>query len=117
MRRLMLLAIVFVCTSGTPSLLAHEKYRIVGVLVKVAATEVVIKTKDEHRFTVYLEDKTIYQRDKKKIAKPVLKVGQSVVVDALGDGDEDLGAVVVNLVPALKSAPAAASKSPSAPRK
>jgi hypothetical protein len=105
MRRLMLLVLVIAWTMGPLTVAAHEKFRIVGTLVKCLPTELVIKTKDGHRFTVFLDEKTVYQRDRKKIAKPVLEPGQSVVVDALGDAEDDLGAVVVNIVPAIKPSP------------
>ena len=37
--------------------------------------------------------------------KSDLTNGQTVVVDALGDGEDDPGAVTVNIVPAISSPP------------
>jgi arsenate reductase len=111
MRRLLtLLAMALLAVTAIG--LAHEKYRIVGTVTKRQATEMHVKTKEGHAFTIYLDEKTIYQRDKKPVRKAELKVGQTVVVDALGDGDDDLGAVVVNIVPAIPSPPAAKTPPP-----
>ncbi|MEO7276318.1 MAG: hypothetical protein ABIX28_10690, partial [Vicinamibacterales bacterium] len=69
------------------------------------ADQMKVKTKDGYRFTIFLDEKTVYQREKKKVPKAVLRNGQTVVVDALGDGEDDLGAVTVNIVPAIAPAP------------
>jgi hypothetical protein len=49
---------------------------------------------------------TLIYRDKQKVAATELKVGRSVVVDALGDSFDDLVALEVNIVPAIVPSPA-----------
>jgi hypothetical protein len=85
---------------GGTSLSAHDKYRIVGTVAKVAGTVLDVKqTKDGKTITMDMTAKTVVTRDKKKVGRAELKTGLSVVVDALGDSLDELDVVEVRIVP------------------
>lgn len=76
---------------------AHEKFRIVGTVVKVQATQVDVKAADGQTYEIDMDKKTGVTRNKKTVAMSELKAGQSVVVDALGHDMFDLVAVEIQL--------------------
>lgn len=83
---------------------AHDEFRFVGslVAVDVAKNRVSIKFKEngkEETVPVKLTQQTLITRDKQKVAKTELKVGLSVVIDALGDDYSDLEALEIKIVP------------------
>jgi hypothetical protein len=85
--------------SGT-TLSAHDKYRIVGTVAKVAGTVLdVTQTKDGKTITMDMTEKTVVTRDKKNVGRAELKTGLNVVVDALGDSLDELDVVEVRIVP------------------
>jgi hypothetical protein len=100
-RRFIVAGIIAALIIGGTSLSAHDKYRIVGTVAKVAGTVLDVKqTKDGKTITMDMTDKTVVTRDKKKVGRAELKAGLSVVVDALGDSLDELDAVEVRIVPA-----------------
>jgi hypothetical protein len=113
MRRLIAFAVAAIFFLGASGLLAHERFRIVGTVTKKTAKELEVKTKENKTFGMDLDAKTVYLKDKTKIPASAIKVGVSVVVDAIGDDEDDLVAEQVRLVPALPATPAKeAKKSP-----
>lgn len=86
---------------GVMALMAHDDIRVVGVVTKVQAAKLAVKTKEGRNVSIKMNKQTSITRDKKKIGAPELKPGQSVVVDAYGDGYEDLLALEVRIVPAI----------------
>jgi hypothetical protein len=80
---------------------AHEDIRVIGKVTKVAAAKLDVKMKDGRNVSIKMDKQTSVTRDKKKIAASELKAGQSVVVDAYGDGYEDLLALEVRIVPSI----------------
>ena len=92
------LVVLVLCTV---SALAHESVRIIGVVTKRQDTSVDVKTKTGKTFSVALKKTTAVSRDKRKVGAAELKVGQTVVVDAIGDGEDDLEAEEVRIVPAV----------------
>jgi len=85
---------------------AHDDYRVIGIVTKVQATKLDVKARDGKNYSIKLNKETFINRDKKKVGASELKAGQSVVVDATGDSQDDLLALEVRMVPAI--APSAA---------
>jgi hypothetical protein len=83
----------------------HEHFRIVGVITKLSSTEMDVKNKEGKTYTVDINKKTVVKRgtDKTELDLSVLKVGQTVVVDAYGDDEFDLEALDIRIVPPIGS--------------
>jgi hypothetical protein len=99
-RRIILLTLTLVVFTAT-HLLAHDEFRIVGTISKVTTTQVQVKTAQAKIYSIKLDSQTLVSRDKNKVTTAELKAGRSVVVDAIGDTEDDLLALEVRLVPAL----------------
>ena len=83
----------------------HYKFRIVGTVTKITADEIAVKqVKDEVVVEMDIDKATKVLRDGKGVARDQIKVGGSVVIDALGDDILDLVAQEIRLVPAIPSA-------------
>ena len=76
---------------------AHEKFRIVGTVVRVHAKQVDVKAADGQTYEIDMDAKTRVTRNNKAVAVSELKAGRPVVVDALGHDMLDLVAVEVQL--------------------
>src|SRR6266498_349910 len=99
-RRLVLLAAFALFIASAASALAHDQYRIIGTIAKVTTKSLDIKqAKDGKVIGMDMTEATLVTRDKKKVAVTQLKVGLSVVADAIGDSLEELEAVEVKIVP------------------
>lgn len=97
-RRTILALAIGMCLAA-PGIEAHDEYRILGTVVRVAAPTLEVKqTKDGNIIAMTMDSATIVTRDKKKVALSELKAGQHVVVDARGDTLEDLTVLEVRLV-------------------
>ncbi len=94
MRRLL---IVLLLCAATVGLSAHEKFRIVGTILKVQATELAVKAVDGATYEIDMDETTQVMRELKKVPQSELRVGQRVTVDALGHDMFDLTAVLVTL--------------------
>lgn len=79
----------------------HEEFRIIGTVTKVDSTQLQVKNKEGKIFTVAMTKYTHILRDKKKVEATELRVGRSIVVDAVGDTVADLTAMKVTIVPAI----------------
>jgi hypothetical protein len=82
---------------ATVSLHAHEKFKIVGTIVKVQATQLDVKAVDGATYEIDMNESTQVMRELKKVPRSELKPGQRVTVDALGHDMFDLEAVLVTL--------------------
>lgn len=101
-RRLMLIGTLAAFLFSVTPALAHDDYRIIGIVVKHSSKQLDVKrTKDGKVILIDMDDTTLVSRDKKKISPSELKVGTSVVVDARGDSEDELLAVEVKIVPAM----------------
>lgn len=92
--------------SANIPLSAHDDYRVVGVVTKVQAAKLDVKSKDGRNYSITMNKETLVRRDKKKVTASELKAGQSVVVDGTGDSEDDLLALEVRIVPAIVKSPA-----------
>lgn len=82
------------------SLSAHDNYRIIGTVVKLAGTTLEVKqTKDGKVVDMEMTKTSRVTKDKKKVTSAELKAGIHVVVDARGDSSLDLDIVEVRIVP------------------
>ena len=90
-------AALLVFAAGTS---AHENYRIIGTVAKLAKDTVDVKqTKDGKVITMDWTEKSKVTRDKKDVPRTEIKVGANVVVDAHGDSLDELEVVELRLVP------------------
>lgn len=99
-QRLFLVA-AMVLSTAMPGL-AHDTFRVIGTVTKVETSSVDVKNKDSKTVSVRLDKQTDVTRDKKKVDRAELKVGQSVVVDAYGDSEADLLALEIRIVPPIR---------------
>lgn len=95
-------AIALACVAP---LAAHDEYRIIGTVVKITTDQMAVKqVKDGKIIEIDLNKQTKVTRDKKPAPIKDVKVGGSVVVEALGDTILDLLAIEIRLVPRIPSA-------------
>ena len=92
---------LFVVVVTAPSISAHEHFRIIGNITKLAATEMDVKNKEGKTYTVDINKKTVVRREKEKteLGLSALQVGQRVVIDAYGDDEFDLEAQDIRIFP------------------
>ena len=100
-RRISIIAALALVALVIMPLSAHDDYRVIGVVTKVQATKLAVTTKQGKNFSIAMNKETSVTRYKKKVGASELKAGQSVVVDATGDSENDLLALEVRIVPAI----------------
>lgn len=88
---------VLLALAATPTV-AHEKFKIVGTVLKVHADQIDVKAVDGATYEIDFPDSAAVTRRFKKVARTELKAGAKVVVNALGHDMFDLEAVEVQLV-------------------
>lgn len=76
---------------------AHEKFKIVGSIVKVQATQLDVKAVDGATYEIDMNEGTHVMQGLKKLPQSVLRPGLQVTVDALGHDMFDLEAVLIQL--------------------
>ena len=86
---------------GASHAFAHDDFRIIGALTKIADSRIDVKSKDGKTTSIRMDKQTSITRNKEKVAASELKVGRSVVVDAYGDSERDLLALEVRIVPPI----------------
>ena len=94
-RRCFLAILLLIVVAG--SLSAHEKFKIVGSIVKVHATQLDVKAVDGATYEIDMTEGTHVMQGLKRLPQSVLRQGLSVTVDALGHDMFDLEAVLVTL--------------------
>jgi hypothetical protein len=92
----------FVLAVGVVALLssagdAHEKFKIVGTVVKVHAEQLDVKAVDGSTYEMDMFDSAPVFRQNRKVAKSELKPGVKVTVNALGHDMFDLEVVDVHI--------------------
>ena len=101
MRRTTAVLLVMVLVHSAGSLLAHDNFRIIGTLSRLANSRIEVKNREGRTISVLLDKQTVVSRDKKKVDVAELRVGQSLVVDAYGDTEDDSLAVEIRIVPPI----------------
>ena len=100
--RAALLCLAIALAAGAPAA-AHYKFRIVGTVTKLAADEIAVRqVKDNAIVEMDLDKDTKVSRDGKAVSRSQIKVGGSVVIDALGDDIFSLTATEIRLVPPIR---------------
>ena len=80
-------------------LLAHEKFKIVGSVAGLKKEEIAVKAIDGATYEIdFLDTAVVTDKNHKKIDRATLRVGEKVIVLALGHDMFDLEAVQVQLV-------------------
>ena len=101
MRRLAGLALALLVAAAV-SVLAHDEFRIIGTLTKHLDSKIEMKNRAGKAVSIRLDKQTAITRDGKKVDATALKVGQSLVVDAYGDTEDDSLALEIRIVPPIK---------------
>ena len=97
------LLIAAICACATLS--AHDRYRIIGTVTKITAGEITVRqAKDNSLVEMDHDKKTKVTRDGKAAKITDVKVGSTVVIDALGDSILDLVVLEIRLVPPIPAA-------------
>ena len=84
---------LLVSTTGV----AHEKFKIVGTVVKVHAEQLDVKAVDGATYEMDMFDSVAVFRQNRKVPRQELKPGVKVTVNALGHDMFDLEAVEVHI--------------------
>lgn len=85
------------------ALWAHDNFRIIGTLAKHQASTIEVKSRTGKTVSIRLDKQTAISRDKKKVDATALRVGQSLVVDAYGDTEDDSLALEIRIVPPIRA--------------
>ncbi|MBI4888800.1 MAG: hypothetical protein HY824_17005 [Acidobacteria bacterium] len=86
---------------GLGSAFAHDKFRIIGTIVRYEKSTLAVRNREGKTLSVRVDKQTAINRDNKKVDATELKAGQSVVVDAYGDTEDDSLAIEIRLVPPI----------------
>ena len=92
----------FLLAASSVSALAHDEFRVVGVVTKVNQNSLSVKQTGGVEHVIKLDRQTAVLRDGKKAVLADLKAGQTTVVNALGDTMEDMLAIEIRIVPPVK---------------
>jgi hypothetical protein len=101
-RRVAVTLTMLMLAGGMAHLRAHDDFRIIGTLTKHQDSKIEIKSRTGKTVAVRLDKQTVISRDEKKVDATALKVGQSLVVDAYGDTENDSLAVQIKIVPPIR---------------
>ncbi|MGE3492420.1 MAG: hypothetical protein AB7N29_20620, partial [Vicinamibacterales bacterium] len=89
-RRLFIAALAFVAVAVVS---AHERFKIVGTIVKVHAAQLDVKAVDGATYEIDMLENTQVMRELEKVPRSELRAGRQVVVEAMGHDMFDLEAV------------------------
>jgi hypothetical protein len=101
-RRIALVFLMFVFAVGAVPLKAHDEFRIIGTLEKHQASTIAVKKHTGETVLIKIDRQTAIRQDNKKVDATALKVGQSLVVDAYGDTENDSLALEIRIVPPIR---------------
>jgi hypothetical protein len=101
-RRLTVLFIMLVLVGGGVPIFAHDDFRIIGTLENHQASTIAVKKNTGKTVSIRIDKQTAITQDKKKVDATALKVGQSLVVDAYGDTEDDSLALEIRIVPPIR---------------
>jgi hypothetical protein len=95
--------VVLTLLVGAAQLRAHEEFRIIGTLAKHQDSKIEVKSRTGKMVSIRLDKQTAISRDNKKVDATALRVGQSLVVDAYGDTEDNSLAVEIRIVPPIRA--------------
>jgi hypothetical protein len=91
------LAVLVIAVLCAPAV-AHEKFKIVGTVVKVHAEQLDVKGVDGSTYEMDMFESAAIFRHNRKVSRAELKAGARVTVNALGHDFFDLEVVEVHLM-------------------
>jgi hypothetical protein len=91
---------ILVC--GVASVVAHEEFRIIGTLARHQGSKIDVKKNTGKTVSLRLDKQTAISQNNKKVDATALRAGQSLVVDAYGDREDDALAVEIRIVPPIR---------------
>jgi hypothetical protein len=94
------LLLLFAIAAARPA--AHDEFRVIGTLAKHQDSKIEVKKKSGQTVSIRLDKQTAISQDGKKVAATALRVGQSLVVDAYGDTENDSLALEIRIVPPIR---------------
>lgn len=101
-RRLIVACVVLVFAGSAGWLSAHDEFRIIGTLEKLQNSTIAVRKNTGKTVSIRIDKQTLITQDKKRVEATALKVGQSLVVDAYGDTEDDSLAVEIRIVPPIR---------------
>ena len=102
-RRVPVLLLLYLLAGAAVSVAAHDDFRIIGTLEKHDKSMIAVKKNTGQTVSIRIDKQTAITQAKKKADATALKVGQSVVVDAYGDKEDDSLALEIRIVPPIRS--------------
>ena len=102
-RRRTTLVVVMMLVVGASHVWAHDDFRIIGTLTRYVDTKIEVKNRQGKTVSIRLDKQTAISRDNKKVTVSELRVGQSLVIDAYGDTEDDSLAIEIRIVPPIRS--------------
>jgi hypothetical protein len=96
-RRWLWVSVILLAVAMAAPIAAHEKFKIVGTIVKVHAKQLDVKAVDGATYEIDMPENTAVMIDLKKVPASELKPGRKVIVEALGHDMFDLEAVLIRL--------------------
>ena len=103
MTRRLTMLILLLGAVGIIPVSAHDDFRIIGTLEKHQDSMIAVKKNTGQTVSIKIDKQTAITQDNKKVDATALKVGQSLVVDAYGDREDDSLAVTIRIVPPIRS--------------
>jgi len=98
MRKSVMVGVILVAALAIPvGLRAHEghAHKVMGTVTLRTGNQVELKTPDGKSVTVVLTDKTTFARGKQKVDGTLVKAGERIVVDVVGEKDMTAKAVAL----------------------
>ncbi len=98
MRRTVIVGVVLAAALVVPAAVrAHEGHihKVMGTVTARNGSQVELKTPDGKNVTVVLTEKTTFARGKQKVDGTLVKAGERIVVDVLGEKDMTAKAVAL----------------------
>jgi hypothetical protein len=98
MRKTVMLGVVLVLALAIPAAVrAHEghAHKVMGTVTLRNGNQVEVKTPDGKNVTVVLTAKTTFARGKQKVDGTLVKAGERIVVDVVGEKDMTAKAVAL----------------------
>jgi hypothetical protein len=87
---------------GAVALSAHDEFRIIGTLERHQNSTIAVKKNTGKTVSIRLDKQTAITQNNTKVDATALKVGQSLVVDAYGDTEDDSLALEIRIVPPIR---------------
>jgi hypothetical protein len=101
-QRVFILAALTAIIGSIGQLSAHDDFRIIGTLEKHQGSTIVVKKNAGNTVSLRLDKQTAVTQDKKAVGAAALKIGQTLVIDAYGDEEQDSLAVEIRIVPPIR---------------